>query len=425
LGTDPVGHPDPAATHLHALAKLVHAQRGRMTNRQRAEGAHFLVARWTWSLRRGRRSLAVWTGAAAMTAALAALTLLAIQRDRTRPIACVVEGGRLGAGGVVEAETSKGAKLEFSDGTEVTLSIDAHTQVRAVDRRGARVSLTSGSAHADVAHLDGARWYFDAGPFSIHVTGTAFTVAWNPADEQLDVDMERGTVEIDGPLSDRALPLRSGQHLTVRVRERETVVRERGEPPADPRGSRGAADTPAPPAPILDAPDVLPAPPRAKANAVGNGDRHWASALARGEIESIVSDAERSGVDACLANASASDLAALADAARYGRQDDIARRALTSLRKRFPGSSVARDSAFLLGRLEEAAGNATKASSWYGLYMTESPNGTYAPEALGRNMNIVQTLYGADRARDIARDYLLRFPGGTYATRAQALAHQP
>jgi TolA-binding protein len=392
-----------------------------MSSRQRIEGAHFLVARWTWSRRRSRRAVALWSGAAAVTAAVAALAVWQVQRDRARPIACIVEGGRLGNGGVVEASASSGAKLEFSDGTEVALSPDAHTQVRAVDRHGARVSLTAGTAHADVAHLDGARWFFDAGPFSIHVTGTAFTVAWSPADERLDVDMERGTVEIDGPLSDRAIPLRSGQHLTVRMRERETVVRDREDPPASPPPS--AVDETQPASPIVDAP----APALATSARPRNVqvDRHWASALARGEVGSILSDAERTGIGACLANASASDLAALADAARYGRHDDVARRALTSLRKRFPRSAVAHDSAFLLGRLEEAGGDAAKASEWYSLYSTESPTGTYASEALGRNMNIVETLGGPDQARAMARDYLRRFPGGTYATRAQALAHQP
>jgi TolA-binding protein len=357
-----------------------------------------------------------------------------VQRDRARPIACVVEGGRLGAGGVVEAEPSKSAKLEFSDGTEVMLSADARTQVRAVDRHGARVAFSAGTVHADVAHIEGARWFFDAGPFSIRVTGTAFTAAWNPTDEQLDVDMERGTVEVDGPLSDGALPLRSGQHLTVRMRERETVVRNRDETV----GSRADAKDHAPPpvaAEALAAPTAIETPatrderPSAMrttaTDRTSHVDRHWASALARGEVGSIVADAERSGLDVCLANASVSDLAALADAARYGRRDDIARRALTALRRRFPGSAVARDSAFLLGRLEETTGNAAKASEWYARYMTESPNGTYASEALGRNMNLVQTLNGADEARDLARDYLRRFPTGTYATRAQALAQRP
>jgi TolA-binding protein/ferric-dicitrate binding protein FerR (iron transport regulator) len=443
---------DATVAPTRALVDLVHAQRGRMSSRQRVEGAHFLVARWTWGRRRARRAQTWAAAAAAMLLAVAGAGAWTLHRKSgpSIPLACAVDGGRLRAGGVVEADPRTAPTLRFSDGTEVALGRDARSTVRALDDHGAHVSLAAGSAHVDVVHRDGARWLFDAGPFVIRVTGTAFTLSWEPATERLDVEMERGTVQIDGPLLVGSIPLHFGQHLTVRVRERETVVRDAAEPRVAESLSAGLPlEAPAPTAPtapeatVPGATNGASSPRRASTRdpstqppesapatpSVGRAsaclDRRWASAVARDEGEAVVAEAQRLGLDECLAEASTSDLVALADAARYGRHPDVARRALASLRKRFAGSTAARDAAFLLGRLEEAAGDVARASEWYSLYMSESPSGTYASEALGRRMTLAAARDGAEQARSIARDYLRRFPGGAYAERARALARDP
>jgi hypothetical protein len=144
--------------------------------------------------------------------------------------------------------------------------------------------------------------------------------------------------------------------------------------------------------------------------------------LAHGDSEAIVEQAQHRGLESCLADASLSDLAALADAARYGRHDDIARRTLLAERHRFPLSDPSRDAAFLLGRLEETGSGPAAAVSWYDRYLVESPNGTYASEAFGRKMILTLELHGDDSARAVAAEYLNRFPAGTYAARARALA---
>ena len=151
----------------------------------------------------------------------------------------------------------------------------------------------------------------------------------------------------------------------------------------------------------------------------------WQAELANGEFETIVRQAQHVGLESCLGEARAADLAVLADAARYGRHDDIARRALLTQRRRFPLSAAATDAAFLLGRLEEAEQHAVDAIEWYGRYLADAAMGTYASEALGRKMTLTQRLYGEDRARDLAREYVDHFPQGTYATRARSLARMP
>ena len=83
--------------------------------------------------------------------------------------------------------------------------------------------------------------------------------------------------------------------------------------------------------------------------------RSWTAALSAGDFDTILEEAERD-IGHVLASRGTEDLAALADAARYRRHDDVARRALLAQRRRFAGSPRAADAAFFLGRLDENGG---------------------------------------------------------------------
>jgi hypothetical protein len=159
---------------------------------------------------------------------------------------------------------------------------------------------------------------------------------------------------------------------------------------------------------------------------VGAGARGWSAALAAGDLDLILDEAVKKGLHRALAEASSDDLAALADAARYRRRNSIAYRALIAERERFPQSPRGRDSAFLLGRLEEGKSDgAARALQWYDLYLKEAPSGAYSSEALGRKMAATERLLGMSEARPVAAEYLRRFPNGTYAGAARALRDAP
>ena len=146
--------------------------------------------------------------------------------------------------------------------------------------------------------------------------------------------------------------------------------------------------------------------------------------VARGDFQGVLADAEQNGLTRTLDTASVDELNALADAARYVRRNDVARRTLLAALDRFPHSGTARDAAFFLGGLaEEESGVAARkaALEWYQRYMAESPGGTYAAQALGRQMILVHQLRGAAAARPIAAAYLQRFPSGPYAAPAKKL----
>lgn len=409
-----------------ALVELVHAKRGRMSSLQRMEGAHILVGRLKWGHRRSWRPLAPVL-AAALVVSIVCTAVVVFERRSGTALSYAIDDGHVERGGFIQADSARQPRLRFSDGTEVLLTPAAKASLTSVDSRGARLSLTEGSARVDVIHKPRARWLFDAGPFQIAVTGTSFTVGWKSGEEQLDVRMERGTVEVTSPLSEGAIRLRSGQHLIVRVRQRETRI-------VDLEDSAAAVADPAANGPIAtpDQDRSLAAGVRSSAEGrSAQGEpvrtnqipraRNWAARLASGDFETIVRQAEHMGLDACLAESTSSDLASLADAARYGRHDEIARKALLAQRHRFPLSASARDACFLLGRLDETGQNLPGAMEWYDRYLSENPSGTYSSEALGRTMNLTQKLYGDERARAVARQYLSRFPQGMYAPRARTL----
>jgi TolA-binding protein len=127
-------------------------------------------------------------------------------------------------------------------------------------------------------------------------------------------------------------------------------------------------------------------------------------------------------VPAVLEQADSEDLRALAHAARYVGRYALAEQALAAQRRRFPASEHAHEAAFFLGRLHDGDSDGpADALRWYDRYMVEAPTGEYASDALGRKMTILQRWKRGGEALEVARDYLRRFPDGTYANAARAL----
>jgi len=405
---------------------------GQMSVRSRAEGATKLLVQR--SARKSRKRLA-WSFAGVMTAL--AVALLARGWFDSRHVAALsyaVESGQIGQGGIIEGHGTSEPRLRFSDGTEVLFLAGASGQVRSVDEHGARIAVT-GKAKVDVVHWRGSHWLFDVGPFLITVKGTSFTAEWDDREERLEVVLKTGTVAVSGPSSDEAITLRAGQRLIVSMRDKEFVIRDidsnADAAAAAAVSSRAWGEEVAPPTPQqLDvAPSTKPSnraalPDRGQTR-TGSRATTWTAELNAGHFAVILRQAEQKGLERSLDDASTDDLAALADAARYSRREDIARAALAAQRRRFPATPRANDAAFLLGRLEEAARHFDLALAWYERCLNESPGGGYTSEALGRKMTLVERLQGASRARPIAEEYLRRFANGTYAAPARALIRAP
>ena len=416
------------------LVKLACEEFGEMSTRHRVQGFVELNARR--SRRMHRKPLVLKVSAMLAVVALAVIGYRFIGPRDVTVLSYAVEGGRIDPTGALEAVGAGEPTLRFSDGTEVVFRAGARGRLKSVEQRGARIAVT-GKVDVKVVHWRGSHWLFDAGPFLITVTGTAFTVEWRDADGRLEVALRSGAIAVSGPLSDEAITLRAGQRLTISTRKKEVIIREidsvteaSARASASPQSpADNIEDAPPPLAEVLLAkePDQRSAPSTAAPmpNDPDSGPSNWTTELAAGNFATILRQAEQRGLDRVIAQVSSDDLAALSDAARYSRREDVARRALAAQRRRFPRSARANDAAFLLGRLEETAEHPELALAWYERCLKESPHGSYVPEALGRKMTVVQRLHGAAQARPIAEEYLRRFGNGTYAAAARALIRAP
>jgi len=459
---NPNGELGPRAA---ALAALARSELGRLSGPAHERGLAAVRARlvlrrrWAWSF--GLAGLA-----AAATAALLLVPRAARQSPPPVPVAATepegpplalhVEGAALAPDGAIQAAPGRKPALRFGDGTVIAFEPGSKGRLASVDGRGAHVAIADGSALVDVVPRPRARWTVDAGPFTIHVHGTVFTAAWNAAEGRLDVRLDRGSISVDGPLSTGAISMHTGQRLTVAMRQSRVLLRPIADDEAPATAAAPVSRTasalaparaparaqlatrapvlasrsPAPPvAPTAPPPALAPTPaPRPADRPVDRSverplraARSWTAALAAGDFATIVEEAEHD-LRRVLESASSEDLAAVADAARYQRRDDLARRALEAQRERFRGSPRATDAAFFLGRLDENGGaGLVRALRWYDRYLSESPNGSYAAEALGRRMVALRELYGTAAARPVAEVYVRRFPRGSYAGAAQVL----
>jgi len=380
--------------------------------------------------RRRRRARLRWSvlGATAAVALVAALRIASVPSRPTHapepPLSVSrVEGGNLLEGGYLSGRA--GIKVFFNEGSTFELASGTRGRVRAIANDEVRLALEHGTSSLQITRSRARRWLIEAGPFVVTVKGTAFTVTWEPTSERFELRLRDGHVLVSGPTVGKALSLSPGERLVVSVPRAEAVISEdlseqSGRPPEVTAGpvvglTRAAATKPA------ARPLVTGAPASTSA-----GTRRWVAQLASGHWDEILADVDRDGVDATLEGAASEDLFALADAARYRRRIDLARAALLAHRRRFPGSPRALDAIFLLGRVEELRDQtADRAIAWYDAYLSEAPAGTYAAEALGRKMILINERRGPEAARPIADAYLLRFPNGSYARSARALQHVP
>jgi ferric-dicitrate binding protein FerR (iron transport regulator) len=370
----------------------------------------------------------VFLAATLSLAAAVAFFLLA-----PRPLSYAVRGAP-SDGPYISAPAGTRAVVEFSDGS--SLEADPGSRLRVDEARvaGARVLVERGHANVHVHHQSRSAWNFVAGPFDVRVTGTRFDLSWDPATEAIDLRLSEGSVEVRSPFADAPIVVRAGQRFRADLGSRSMTVIDAATVPSagantPAKASESAASAPTTTGPQADEPEAALARGDGAAphpSSVPVPSEAWSALVARGQFETVVAKAGERGTSDCESACSASDLKALADAARYTGRSAMAESALLSLRKRFGGSRDGRSAAFLLGRLEEARGATAQAGRWYDTYLRELPAGDLAAEALAGKMRTVFASEGRAAAESIATEYLARYPNGVHAQTARGIvAGQP
>jgi hypothetical protein len=372
-----------------------------------------------------------WTPARVLAAALVLVSVIAVVaflRYRERPISFEVRGNANASASYVSARDDATAEVRFSDGSDVVAQPGTRLRIEETKSTGARVLVERGATTASVHHRDRTSWAFVAGPFEIRVTGTKLSIAWDPESERIEVTLHEGSVEIETPIGPSRYSVRAGQSFRASVRDgvvkvddgqkREAVERPQA-PPAPPAAEVPAAEPPsaasdiASPGTTKKPLAVEPVPP---------AEESWTKRVRRGAFSEVVAAAQARGIDDCLTRCSLPDVRALADAARYTGAPELATRALTALRARAKGTEDAATAAFLLGRTAESTGDLAAADRWYSTYSSESKTGTLAAEALAGRMLAASRAGAPARARELAREYLERYPDGAAVRAARRLA---
>jgi len=327
-------------------------------------------------------------------------------QSRQAPLTFNVEAREESTARAVQTGELETKQLHFSDGTTVALQPSSEIEVRSLTSTGATVGLTSGRARASVERTQDAAWRFLAGPFLVQVTGTEFDLAWDPKSRVFELALHEGSVELTGP----------GVKGTRRVGQGEYV---RLAAAADEGGGESAdRRTPAGDAPGAGADKAATeskaAGPERKADAPPKG-AGWAELIRAGERQAAFRALDKAG-PAALAQASTQDLWDLASAARLGGRPELARDALLTLRK---GHGARGQTAFLLGKVAaDQLAAKSEAIKWFQTYLAEDPSGPLAEQALGR---LIELQAGTRAGRTFAKEYLARYPQGSYASFARSL----
>lgn len=366
---------------------------------------------------RGRGRPALLLGLAAALCTVAALVWVAAGSIRGTPAPLAFTVGAEARPGVVgEWVSAEGDELgvRFSDGSAVTLTPHSRARVASTATNGADLVLEQGALTAEVVHRERAAWSLRGGPFSVRVTGTRFTLSWDPTAERLELALQEGSVTVSGPHLPEGRAVVAGERLRVEVRTGEMLLWRTDEARAAPSLSVPSASAAAASGQEAEDEDC----PRAPSASAAPPTDDWRTWLARGDSRGAIAALERVGVGEATRSASAAELWQLADAARFAGRPDVATAALSALRTRH---GTRGSTAFLLGKIAaDQRGAPTEAVRWFDTYLAEAPNGPLAEEALGRLMAL-QRRSNPAAAAAAAKKYLARYPNGAYSGLARSL----
>lgn len=388
----------------------------------------------------GRRAVA-WGLAAAAAVAIVVTTAVVTWRGAAPIAATVDDDGRpLHAGEWIAAPSSAERRIDFTDGSSISLAPRSGARLVSLSKNGARVSLERGTAQVAVHKRTDARWQVDVGPYTVVVRGTRFVVAWDPTSQLFTLALEEGRVFVRGPLLPEGRTIGVDETLRASVAEGRLEILAGGAeaasrteapgpttgaaPPSAPSGADADEITTADPTCAQTSGAARTSAPRVASTAAAAPEPESFGELARnGSYAAAVEAAERQGLDAVLAGAKAADLLLLGDAARLSRRYDIADRSYLAVRAKHPGAPESVSAAFALGRLAfDHQHLYVKAAQWLDVYLSEGgDNAALAREALGRLMEAMQRAGDPDGAKSAASRYLASYPSGPHAAVARRI----
>jgi transmembrane sensor len=362
----------------------------------------------------------VWISATCGALGIAAsVSLLWHQRGSALTFAIGNAGARAELGEWVRAPENDTLPLAFSDGTHILLRQSAQARVTETSAHGAHLVLERGGLVAVVAHKEQASWELQAGPFSVLVRGTHFNLDWSPESSTFNLELTEGLVDVVGPGLVGSRAVKTGQRLRVAAASSgwriESTEIGQSAAPSDAQTAASVASSVA-----IQAPSTSSA-ATASTKEFGPAKPGWQELAATGEYAESLAVARKLGLQRICTTSSVADLTRLAQVARAGGDAEVARTVLRSVRERFAGTAEAAMATFDLGRLAfDTSGRFLEAVHWFKDYLREFPHGKLAREAMGRLMEALERGGDHSGAREVANEYLLKYPTGPHV----GLAHR-
>lgn len=343
-----------------------------------------------------------WWWASALVGAMVVIFLLGRSALSDGSLQATVGEHPFAAGSSLQAARDP-LVLEFSDRSRVALAPGTDTRLTRSDRSHVQLDLERGRLDLDVTPGGGRAWLVIAGPYSVEVTGTEFSVEWEPRTSMFSVNVTEGSVRVGGVgLGYEGTRLLAGQHLRIGGSPAEPPTKE-----APPVGQD------------CDIPECLSGPQKTTPR---RPRPTWHELAILGEHARALEAARIEGVDKLVERRDAAALDQLAHSARLIRDAEVADVALRALRRRFPRYARAHGVAFLLGRVAlDLEHDPVTAAKWFETYLREQPNGELAEEARTRLMQIWDKGEYPEYARAAAQTYLRHHPEGTSAGLARRI----
>lgn len=328
------------------------------------------------------------------------------------PLDVTVRGQAGRSADFVQAPEGAEEVLDFSDGSEVRVRAASQLRVLGVTSKGAHVALERGAAHVAVVHREQTKWLFSAGPYRVHVIGTRFELRWSPEAGGLEVEMDEGIVEVDGPgLVRQRVTGRQKLEAFAEPASASLYLAPPEETEA-PEAEVAAAEAPTRRRVQRERP-VAPQKPRYTGPS-------WRYLADKGDAFGAMSAAEQADFGWLVTSMPGPDVLLLGDVALKTKQPERAREAWLAVRERFRGSPAAVQAALRLGRLAASQERDDKAAAlWFARAAREAPNADTAPEALGEWLTVLARSGRPADVKAVATEYLRRFRNGPHAAQAR------
>jgi len=232
----------------------------------------FLRDRLLAQLRAERRRRAALRTATGLVLGAAAAAFFLFNRGKPDDVGFSVDGAPGKVGDFLPSPDDRSIELRFDEGTRAQFAPGTRGRVTAVSPYGADVVIEAGKAKLSVVPRPQNRWLVHAGPFVVHVTGTKFEVAWDPAKDRFVLELYEGKVNLSGCVFGEGSPIAAGERVEAGCGLAQYRVSELVDPAKTPQ----AKEPPDPAATASPAGQPDPEPERAHADwlAMARGGRY-------------------------------------------------------------------------------------------------------------------------------------------------------